>query len=233
MSLNNMCLCQIWPPFSPPDLAVRRVWAGGGKGECFNVVPGITAFTEQKPPFDCYFDGGPRGGGVQENKAKTMVWPGTTQRESWWESRFQINGGMIIYHRCWLTPFWSRNNARDKGPILGKEQINEGLWILWELALRGNERCQPTRVWHVEADRRRPLLLLILSWTQLLLAVCWKNNACNNSAFMPGVKTLYFFFLFHILLEKFCHLVCNIKDWLIYFYDTAWSSCAAAVVNNP
>lgn len=32
--------------------------------KCFNVVPDITTFTEQKPPFDG------DGGGVQENKRK-------------------------------------------------------------------------------------------------------------------------------------------------------------------
>lgn len=126
------------------------------------------------------FDGD--GGGLRKRNGKTIVWP-ETQRGSWWESRFLINEGVIIYRRCWLTPFRSRNNVCDKGPILRKEQINERLWILWELALRGNEWCQPRRVWRRNwptAAADHPLMN-----AAIVGFVLWKNNACNNSAFMP------------------------------------------------
>lgn len=34
----------------------------------------------------------------------------------------------MIYSRCWLTPFQSRNNTRDTGPISGREGIDDSEW---------------------------------------------------------------------------------------------------------
>lgn len=34
----------------------------------------------------------------------------------------------MIYSRCWQTPFRSRNNTRDTGPISGRELIDDTEW---------------------------------------------------------------------------------------------------------
>lgn len=163
------------------------------------------------------FDGD--GGGLRKRNGKTIVWP-ETQRGSWWESRFLINEGVIIYRRCWLTPFRSRNNVCDKRPILRKEQINERLWILWELALRGNEWCQPRRVWHVETDRRRPQI--ILSWTQPLLALCFgRIMPVITLHLCPSFKSKhcisYSFFIFYWNKSAICSATLTLV-WFFFFF---------------
>lgn len=106
----------------------------------------------------------------------------------------------------------------DKAPILRKEQINDGLWMLWEVALRGDEWCQPRRAgpprWRAltggsrcSSSQKRsyccyrrimPLISLHLcpSWSKHCISFSFFIFYWNKSAICSATLRLGFFLFF-------------------------------------